>query len=101
MTLQLITACHKVTPDVPYAYEGWGKKIAIYRVDNEFFATDNVCPHAYALMSDGFVEGETVECPLHGAVFNIRTGKCMGPPAESDLATYTVTVVDNEIFINL
>ncbi|MDM0065246.1 non-heme iron oxygenase ferredoxin subunit [Variovorax sp. J31P207] len=100
MTLQLITACEKVTQDAPFAYEGQGKKIAIYRVDGEFFATDNVCPHAYALLTDGFVEGDTVECPLHGALFNIRTGKCMGLPAESDLATYPVTVVENKIFLN-
>lgn len=101
MTLQLITSCEKVTDDAPYAYEGLGKQIAIYRLEGQFYATDNVCPHAYALMTDGFVDGDTIECPLHGAVFNIRTGKCMGPPAESDLATYPVTVVENQIFLDL
>jgi nitrite reductase/ring-hydroxylating ferredoxin subunit len=101
MTLQLITACDKVTHENPYAYEGHGKKIAIYRVDSTYFATDNVCPHAYALMTDGFVEGDTIECPLHGALFHIPTGKCLGPPAESDLATYPVEIIENKIFVDL
>ncbi|MGJ7491540.1 non-heme iron oxygenase ferredoxin subunit [Variovorax sp. ZT4R33] len=101
MTLQLISACSKITHDAPVAFEGFGKKIAIYRVDDQFYATDNVCPHAYALMTDGFVDGDTIECPLHGATFNIKTGKCLGPPAESDLATYQVTVVEGNIFVDL
>lgn len=99
MEWQLVTSCDKVTHESPYAYTGGDKKIALYKVDDAFFATDNVCPHAYALMTDGFVEGDQVECPLHGAVFHIPTGKCLGPPADSDLATYPVKVIEDKIYI--
>ena len=41
-------------------------QIAVYNVDGEFYATDNICTHAFALLSDGFLDGDVVECPLHG-----------------------------------
>jgi 3-phenylpropionate/trans-cinnamate dioxygenase ferredoxin subunit len=101
MAWQFATPCGKVSPDTPVAFESGEKKIAIYKVQGSFFATDNVCPHAFALLTDGFVEGDTVECPLHGAVFHIPTGKCMAAPAESDLKTYPVKVEDDRVFVDL
>ena len=101
MTWQFVTACGKVSSDTPVAFESGERKIAVFKVKDTFYATDNVCPHAFALMTDGFVEGETVECPLHGAIFHIPTGKCMAAPAESDLATYPVKVEDDRVFVDL
>ena len=101
MAWQFVTACGKVSPDTPVAFESGEKKIAIYKVQGTLYATDNVCPHAFALLTDGFVEGDTVECPLHGAVFHIPTGKCMAAPAESDLKTYSVKVEDDRVFVDL
>ena len=101
MAWQFVTACGKVSPDTPGAFENGEKKIAVYRVKDAFYATDNVCPHAFALLTDGFVEGDTVECPLHGAIFHIPTGKCMAAPAESDLKTYPVKVEDDRDFVDL
>ena len=101
MTWQLATTCEKVSPDTPVAYSNGDTKIAVFRIQNSYYATDNVCPHAYALLTDGFVEGDKVECPLHGAVFHIPTGRCLAPPADCDLKTYPVKVEDNRIFIDL
>ena len=61
--------------------------IALYNVDGEIYATDNTCTHAFAMLTDGFVDGELIECPLHGGKFEIKTGKAAAPPCTVDLKT--------------
>jgi len=78
-----------------------GRSIALYAADTGIFATDNICTHAYACLSDGWLDGEVIECPLHAARFDIRTGKVLDPPATEDLKTYPVRVVGDEIQIRL
>jgi len=78
-----------------------GHSIALYDVDANIFATDNICTHAYARLSDGWLDGELIECPLHAARFDVRTGKVLDPPATVDLKTYPVRVVDDEIQVKL
>jgi len=81
--------------------EAGGRSIAIYDSDEGLFATDNICTHAYACLSDGWLDGQTIECPLHAARFDIRTGKVLDPPATEDLKTYPVRLVGNDIEIRL
>ena len=81
--------------------EAGGRSIAIYDCDGELFATDNICTHAYACLSDGWLDGGTIECPLHAARFEVRTGRVLDPPATEDLQTYPVRLVDDEIQIKL
>ncbi|MBV8132880.1 MAG: non-heme iron oxygenase ferredoxin subunit [Alphaproteobacteria bacterium] len=78
-----------------------GRSIALYAADDAIFATDNICTHAYACLSDGWLDGEVIECPLHAARFDIRTGKVLDPPATEDLKTYQVRVVGDEIQVRL
>jgi nitrite reductase/ring-hydroxylating ferredoxin subunit len=77
-----------------------GIPIAVYKVGTEVFATHDVCTHAYALLSDGFLEGHTIECPLHGAMYDVRTGKCLAVGA-CDLKTYPVRVADGVVNVLL
>lgn len=81
--------------------EAGGRSIAIYDCDGELFATDNICSHAYACLSDGWLDGDTIECPLHAARFNVRTGKVLDPPATDDLKSFPVRLVDNDIQVKL
>jgi nitrite reductase/ring-hydroxylating ferredoxin subunit len=76
-------------------------QIALYDVAGEVFATDNLCTHAQAFLSDGTLLGEIVECPLHGGRFSVRTGKGQGPPIPCDLKTYPVRVIDGEIQVRV
>ena len=78
-----------------------GHSIALYDVDGNLFATDNICTHAYACLSDGWLDGEVIECPLHAARFDIRSGKVLDPPATEDLKTYPVRIFDDEIQVRL
>jgi nitrite reductase/ring-hydroxylating ferredoxin subunit len=78
-----------------------GRRIALCNVDGEFFAIDDVCTHAYASLADGYIEGDQVECPLHGACFDIRTGKVKSAPASVDLKTYPVKVEGDRIKVGV
>lgn len=78
-----------------------GVAIAICRIDGVYYATSNICTHEAAYLSDGLLEGCVLECPLHNARFDVRTGKVMSSPAEIDLRTFSVrTVAGNvEVFL--
>ena len=78
-----------------------GRSIGLFRVDGAYYAIDDVCTHEFALLSDGFVEGCEVECPLHMARFDLRTGKATAPPADADVATFPVRVEGTDIFVGL
>lgn len=98
-----IEACRtdEVDEDLPKSVKLNGQEIGIFKLGDELFALEDVCPHAYALLSQGFVEGEEVECPLHGAVFNIRTGKCLRDIGERDIKTYAVKEEDGAVFVDM
>lgn len=80
------------------AFEIGGNSIALYHLEGgEFFATDNICTHALAYLSDGFLEGGTIECPLHGGCFDVRTGKGLCAPITEDLVTYHIRITEDKI----
>ena len=67
------------------------REIALYHLPGgEFRATDNICSHEYAQLSDGWLENGEIECPLHAARFDIRSGKALCAPAEADLTVFEV-----------
>jgi len=77
------------------------RQIALCRVGGTVYAFENVCPHAFALLSDGFIEENEIECPLHAARFEIATGRCTSPPADRDLQTYPVKVEGDEVLVEV
>jgi nitrite reductase/ring-hydroxylating ferredoxin subunit len=79
-----------------------GEPIAIYHLDDgSFCATEAICLHQYALLTDGVLEGDMVECPLHAAQFDVRTGRALCEPAETDLRIYEVRTEGDDIFLKL
>ena len=78
-----------------------GLEIALYRVKGQVYATENICTHALAKLSDGLVDGYSIECPLHGGRFDIRTGKGLCEPITQDIKTYAVRVVGDEIQVSI
>ena len=69
-----------------------GPPIAVYNVDGEFYATDDVCTHGEVSLSEGVVDGDIIECPMHGGAFEIKTGQPAELPCVLALRTYRVTV---------
>jgi nitrite reductase/ring-hydroxylating ferredoxin subunit len=82
-------------------FEVQGRHIAVFNLEGRFFATSNVCTHQFALMSDGYVEGEYIECPMHQGRFHIPTGCPQGVPVSEPLQTYPLRIQDGRIEINL
>ena len=70
-----------------------GRDIALYSVDEEIYATDNICTHAHALLCEGFLEGHKIECPLHQGRFDAHTDKAVCPPVTEDIRTYPVSIM--------
>lgn len=76
-----------------------GTKVALFNVEGEIFAIDDTCSHAEASLSEGTIDGDRVECPRHGACFNIKTGAALTLPAMVPVATYRVKIEDGAILV--
>ena len=73
--------------------------IALFNVDGTFYAIDDTCTHQDASLADGWLDGCSVECPLHASCFDLRTGKPSAPPAKTAVRTYRVSVADGVVFV--
>ncbi len=96
-----VASAGEIDEDEPKAVKIGDLEIALYKVDGAFYATADMCTHEAALLSDGWVEGDAIECPIHQARFHIPTGKCLSPPADTDLETYPVRVEGDDIHVGL
>ena len=76
-------------------------QIAIYRLGDDFFATSNICTHAFAFLSDGYIEDDCIECPLHQQLFKIATGEALEGPAEEDLKTFPVKLEGDDVMVEV
>lgn len=76
-------------------------QIALYSIDGTVFATSNICTHEYALLSDGYLDGDCVECPLHAAIFHVPTGEVRAGPTECALKTFPVKLQDEVIMVEI
>ena len=78
-----------------------GQSIAVFNIEGNLYAIEGNCSHRGGLLGEGEVEGEVVKCPLHGAQFNVKSGKVLTPPAGSDMRRYTVKVEGADVLIEL
>ncbi len=76
------------------------QSIAIYRLDEGFFATDNICTHAFAKLTEGVLEDGCIECPLHAGIFDVRTGEALDGPVEDDLQVFKVKIEGDDILLD-
>ncbi len=86
-----------VTPGEPTCVEVNGTEIALFKVDDDYYAIGNTCTHQGGPLCEGELEDGNVECPWHGALFDIKTGKVQAPPAGQDVRSYEVRIVDGSI----
>jgi nitrite reductase/ring-hydroxylating ferredoxin subunit len=96
-----VAARESLDADFPTGVEVKGQKIGIFLSGDQVFATEDVCPHAFALLSQGFQEDGFIECPLHAAKFEIATGKCMNEIGQRDLKTFPIKVVDGRVCVQV
>lgn len=77
--------------------------LAIFRLDDGFYATEDTCSHAQSSLAAGEVDLEdcTVECPYHASLFDIKTGRVLSLPATRPVRTFAVTIVNDEVFVEI
>lgn len=73
--------------------------VVLFNIDGRFYCIADLCTHDGGPLEDGDLEGHEVECPRHGARFDVRTGAALCLPAVSPVPTYEVKIEDGEIFI--
>ncbi len=78
-----------------------GETLALVRVDGEVYCINDICTHEHAHLSEGFCEGHEIECPLHGSIFDVRTGEVKSLPATEDVKTYPVKLEGDEVHVGL
>ncbi|ODS69085.1 MAG: naphthalene 1,2-dioxygenase [Bordetella sp. SCN 67-23] len=96
-----VAATDDVPEDDVIGVQAAGKDLALYSVEGEFYATDNICTHGHARLCDGFLEGAEIECPLHQGRFDVRNGKAMCAPLTEDIKAYPLKVEGGRIWLQL
>jgi 3-phenylpropionate/trans-cinnamate dioxygenase ferredoxin component len=84
----------------PHRFEVDGTSLCLAAVDGEVFAIHDVCTHAEVSLSEGTLDGTVIECFLHGATFDLRTGAATLPAIEP-VATFPVSVEGNDVLVTL
>ena len=83
-------------------FDHGGRTFAIYRSpDDEYFATDGICTHEKAVLADGLVMDDIIECPKHNGRFNYKTGEAKGAPVCVNLKTYPVKVEAGAVMLQI
>lgn len=77
------------------------RELAVYRLGEEFYATEDACTHGQASLSEGVVINGVIECPLHQGRFCIRTGKPRGGPVSVPLRTFPTRQEGDKVFIRI
>src|SRR5713101_422024 len=75
--------------------------LAIFNVDGQFYVTDDACTHGPGSLSEGFIDGDVVECNFHNGQFDIKTGEIVSPPCMIPVKTYPTTVEGGAVFIEV
>ncbi|CAF0702319.1 Rieske (2Fe-2S) protein [Candidatus Methylacidithermus pantelleriae] len=101
MRFQKVAKVSQIPEGRGICIEWQGERIAIFRIGQEFFAIGDTCTHAGGSLSEGFVEGYEVECPLHGARFELATGRAVCGPAFEDVPSYRTRVVGEDVEIEV
>ena len=85
----------------PQRIEKNGESICVARVGAEVFAISDTCSHSEASLSEGDILGFNIECWLHGAEFDVRTGEALTPPAVAPVKSYPVTIDGDSVTVEM
>ena len=102
MTFERIWPADEIAKGSVISAEVDGIDIAIVHADDDrFYAVRDECSHASIALSEGEIDGCTLECWLHGSRFDLRTGKPTGPPATEPVAIYPVKVDGDDVLVDV
>ena len=103
MSRILVAHVADIAPDSAIQVIVEGQQIGLFNAGGTIYALDNVCTHQYAELHEGYIDASecSIECPLHGARFNLQTGRVLCVPATEPAKTYQVEVEGDEVYIRL
>lgn len=78
-----------------------GQSISLTQIGSRYYAFADTCTHERCSLGGGFLEGDVIECPCHGARFDVKTGAVKALPATENLKTYPVKVEKGALFVSL
>src|SRR5579883_2185846 len=99
--LTVLCAASDLEEGVPVRADADGTSVAVFRLGDRIYVTQDECTHGPGSLSEGFVEGEEVECPFHQGRFHIPTGRPAAPPCTIPLRTWEARVIDGQVCIML
>lgn len=101
MATYLVAAVNEIPEGSAKTVVVEGHKIVVVHADGQFYALDDTCSHADASLGEGEVDVDemTIECPMHGSLFALESGKPRTLPAFEPVTTYTVVIQDDTLFV--
>jgi nitrite reductase/ring-hydroxylating ferredoxin subunit len=99
--MQRIDLCStaEVAPGTAIKVETGDLVLAVYNIDGEYYCTDDLCTHGPGSLSEGYIDGDVVECNFHNGQFNIKTGEVVAPPCMIPIKTYKTIVEGDRVLI--
>jgi 3-phenylpropionate/trans-cinnamate dioxygenase ferredoxin component len=96
-----VASANAIAPGAALVVEVAGEEVLLANINGSFYAIGNICSHAYARLSDGYLDQEdcTAECPLHGSLFDLRTGQPRTLPAFEPVPVYAVRVEGDDLLL--
>ncbi len=101
MALQDVTKSSDVEPGQVKVFSVGGKSICLANVGGTFYAIDNICTHDKGPLGEGTLVGDQVECPRHGARFDVKTGAVKAFPAVRPVKAYKAEVAGDEVRVDV
>ena len=89
-----------VPPETPVRVDVDGTPICLVNVNGTIHAVHDVCSHALASLSGGWVDGDRIECPRHGATFSVISGEALSPPASAPLPVFGVAIEGGRVLVD-
>jgi nitrite reductase/ring-hydroxylating ferredoxin subunit len=94
-----LCSASEVAPGTARKVETGELTLAVFNVDGDFFVTDDMCTHGPGSLSEGYIDGDVVECNFHNGQFDIKTGAVVSPPCMVPIKTYKTVVENGRVLI--
>ena len=94
-----VASLSEIPPGDMKMVEVGNEQVLLVNVGGDIHACDDVCTHSYASLSEGDLDGAEIQCPLHGAMFNVITGKVLTPPADAPLRLFEVRIEGDDVLV--
>ncbi|MCA9948102.1 MAG: non-heme iron oxygenase ferredoxin subunit [Anaerolineales bacterium] len=94
-----IARVEDIPPGERLWYEFEEETVVVFNIGGTFYCIADLCTHDGGPLEDGELDGCEVECPRHGACFDVRTGKALSLPATSAVPTFAVKIEDGDIYV--